>query len=296
MYFAADADLRVVKVCGSVGIEASELIQICKTATSGEPIYKGRNVIWVLDWWGKQLAVKAFGIPWGIRKWVYGSVRASKANRSYINASALIARGLRTPKPIGYAEFGSRFALHKSFYVSEYLPMSATAFPLRDVLLEAGIEDRDRILLALGRFTCKLHDLEVLHRDYSPGNILVTRSVSTGREFKASDGLPPSTGTISGASPGFEYDFELVDLNRMSFGQLSMAQRMQNLRLLWADDDDLRVVVTGYASAIGAPTDVLFQLAHSASWAHKNKATREERLKRTIRRWLAKVTSKRYSS
>jgi len=174
--------------------------------------------------------------------------------------------------------------------------MSATAFPLRDVLLEAGIEDRDRILLALGRFTCKLHDLEVLHRDYSPGNILVTRSVSTGREFKASDGLPPSTGTISGASPGFEYDFELVDLNRMSFGQLSMAQRMQNLRLLWADDDDLRVVVTGYASAIGAPTDVLFQLAHSASWAHKNKATREERLKRTIRRWLAKVTSKRYSS
>jgi len=96
MYFAADADLRVVKVCGSVGIEASELIQICKTATSGEPIYKGRNVIWVLDWWGKQLAVKAFGIPWGIRKWVYGSVRASKANRSYINASALIARGLNT--------------------------------------------------------------------------------------------------------------------------------------------------------------------------------------------------------
>jgi serine/threonine protein kinase len=138
-------------------------------------------------------------------------------------------------------------------------------FPLRDVLLDPCRADREDILLAFGRFTCTLHDLGVLHRDYSPGNILV----------------------VTSDDPG-QYRFELVDLNRMSFGALSLQQRMHNLRLLWAGDDDLQVVVRGYAEVFGQPTNTLLKAALRASQIHKAKATREERLKNALRAWFGK--------
>ena len=252
----------MLEVHASAGVTPSDLLEICDAASTGELIYSGRNTIWALDWRGKSLAVKAFGVPWGIRKWIYGGLRASKAKRSFANASALIALGLHTPRPVGYAEFGSQARLLKSFYVSEHLLASSRVFPLRDVLLDPYRANREDILLAFGRYTCTLHDLGVLHRDYSPGNILVVTSDH------------PEA-----------YRFELVDLNRMSFGALSLQQRMHNLRLLWAADDDLRRVVIGYAKASGQPLEGLWRLALHASRAHKVKANREERWKRTLRFW-----------
>ena len=288
MSFAVEPGLRELRVHAKAAIEPSELLAICRAAPSGEVIYAGRNTIWALEWGGKPIAVKAFGIPWGIRQWVYGCLRASKAKRSFENASALIALGLHTPRPVGYMEFGSRARLLKSFYVSEYLPISSEAFPLRDVLLDANRADREDILIAFGRYTCKLHDLGVLHRDYSPGNILVVPSAGEGPATRA-DKLISHPAPGLGSSPSSPaYRFELVDLNRMSFGALSLQQRMHNLRLLWADDDDLRTVVRGYAEAFGQPANALLQPALRASQMHKAKATREEHLKKTLRAWVGK--------
>jgi hypothetical protein len=265
MSFAAERDLRVLEMHASAGVTPSDMLEICDAAPTGKLIYAGRNSIWALDWRDKSFAVKAFGVPWGIRKWIYGGPRASKARRSFENASALVALGLHTPRPIGYAEFGSQLCLLKSFYVSEHLPASSGVFPLRDVLLDPYRADREDILLAFGQYTCTLHDLGVLHRDYSPGNILVVNSDA------------PS-----------QYRFELLDLNRMSFGALSLQQRMHNLRLLWADDDDLLTVVKGYAEMFGRPTHTLLGAALRASQTHKAKATREERLKNSLRALLGK--------
>ena len=71
---------------------------------------------------------------------------------------------------------------------------------------------------------------------------------------------------------------------------------MHNLRFLWADDDDLRTVVTGYAEVFGQPTNALLQVALRASQAHKTKAAREERLKNTLRAWLGKGSPARGST
>jgi len=287
MSFAAERSLRVLEVHASAGVTPSELLEICDAAPTGEPIYTGRNTIWALDWHGKSLAVKAFGIPWGIRQWIYGGFRASKAKRSFENASALIALGLHTPRPLGYLEYGSRARLQKSFYVSEYLPSSSGVFPLRDVLLDANRLDREGVLTAFGRYTCQLHDLGVLHRDYSPGNILVTPPGSQERTARDNESLSlPVLEMRSSTSPA--YRFELVDLNRMSFGTWSPQQRMHNLRFLWAGDDDLRIVVSGYAEVFEQPMHTLLQAARRASQGHKAKATREERLKNSLRAWLGK--------
>jgi len=287
MSFAAERGLRVLEVHASAGVTPSELLEICDAAPIGEAIYTGRNTIWALDWHGKSLAVKAFGIPWGVRKWIYGALRASKAKRSFENASALIALGLHTPRPLGYLECGTRARLQKAFYVSEYLPSSSGVIPLRDVLLDANRIDREDVLTAFGRYTCKLHDLGVLHRDYSPGNILVMPMGGEERTSQDYGSLDQLAFEIR-SSPSAAYRFELVDLNRMFFGALSPQQRMHNLRLLWADDDDLRIVVMGYAEVYGQPTNTLLQAALRASQMHKVKATREERLKNSLRAWLGK--------
>jgi hypothetical protein len=63
---------------------------------------------------------------------------------------------------------------------------------------------------------------------------------------------------------------------------------MHNLRLLWADDDDLRTVVSGYAEVFGQPTNALLQDALRASQRYKAKAIREERLKNALRALLCK--------
>lgn len=295
MSFAAEQSLRVLEVHASAGVTPSELLEICDAAPIGEAIYTGRNTIWALDWRGESLAVKAFGIPWGIRQWIYGGFRASKAKRSFENASMLITLGLYTPRPLGYLEYGSRARLQKSFYVSEFLPSSSGVFPLRDVLLDANRSDREGILVAFGRYTCKLHNLGILHRDYSPGNILVMplgRQERTARDNQSLTLQALETRALSSAA----YRFELVDLNRISFGNLSPQQRMHNLRLLWADDDDLRTVVSGYAEVFGRSTNALLQAALRASQAHKTTATREERLKNSLRAWLGKDSPARGST
>ena len=288
MSFAVEPGLRELRVHARAVMEPSELLAICRAAPSGEVIYAGRNTIWALEWGGKPIAVKAFGIPWGIRQWVYGCLRASKAKRSFENASALIALGLHTPRPVGYMEFGSRARLLKSFYVSEYLPISSGAFPLRDVLIDANRSDREDILMAFGRYTCRLHDLGVLHHDYSPGNILVVPSAGEKPATRADKPISHPTPGMGSSPSSLAYRFELVDLNRMSFGALSLQQRMHNLRLLWADDDDLRTVVRGYAEVFGQPANTLLQPALRASQMHKAKATREEHLKKTLRAWVGK--------
>jgi hypothetical protein len=295
MSFAAEQSLRVLEVHAFSGVTPSELLEICDAALTGEPINTGRNTIWAVDWHGKSLAIKAFGIPWGVRQWIYGSLRASKAKRSFENASTLIALGLHTPKPLGYLEFGSRARLLKSFYVSEYLPSLSGVFPLRDVLLDANRLDRVDILVAFGRYTCKLHDLGVLHRDYSPGNILVMPMGGEARTAQDNESLLlPTLEMRSSSSPA--YRFELVDLNRMSFGNLSLKQRMHNLRFLWANDDDMKSVVMGYAEAYGQQTNRLLQTALRASQMHKARATREEWLKNMLRAWLGNGSPARGSS
>jgi len=286
MFFAAEAGLRTLRVHKSANLSAEDLLAICDAASSGQAISAGRNRIWALDWGERVLAVKSFGIPWGVRKWIYGSIRRSKARRSFENATTLISLGPYTPKPIGYAEFGDRSHLIESFYVSEYLPISNDAFPLRDVLLDACWPDREVILSAFGQFTCKLHDMGILHRDYSPGNVLVVASKTDLERKQTSSHIADSPEEMRTQCSKRSYRFELVDLNRMSFGKVNTKHRMENLRHLWADDNDLRIIVTGYAGGLTLPIATLWNFAWRASQNHKKKASREERMKRLLRSWL----------
>ncbi len=59
-----------------------------------------------------------------------------------------------------------------------------------------------------------LHKNNILHLDYSPGNILI----------KEADG---------------RHIFKIVDINRMIFKNLSLDERLKNFYMLWAKDEDM---------------------------------------------------------
>jgi len=276
MSFVVKGQLRGLGVFADEKLDDDDLIDICNEASKGTELYKGRNTIWSIGWRGRQMAVKSFGTPWGVKRWIYGSLRASKAKRSFKNACVLTKCGLGTPRPIAYLEFGTKRCLTSSFYMCEDLSQEPGLFTIRDVLLDNAWPEREGLLVEFGRFTLRLHQHGICHRDYSPGNILVTKPSPTKSQVLKND-------------HSNLYMFQLVDLNRMSFGPLSDTQRMDNLRMLWADDRDMAVIVRGYADEMGVSEERLFEIALNRSRLHKERASREERLKKAVRSCLSRL-------
>ena len=237
---------------------APQLNALAQTfAHSGETIYKARNEIKRMQWHDAAVIVKSFAVPRGLRGYIYGQLRKSKARRSFENALELQRRGISTPAPIGFIEHAQGGALKQSFYVCHEWPAS---FTLREPLFDLEFPKRLEILQMLGRFAWQLHSKEIYHRDFSPGNILITAD-SVAAE------------TIS------QWNFSLVDVNRMQFAPLSLKQRMRNFAMLWAREADLKIIVQAYAQESGDAAEAAVSLALGYSAQHKKKAMRKERIK-----------------
>jgi hypothetical protein len=219
-------------------------------------MHKARNEIRVITYSGKKLVLKSFRIPSPVNRFAYSFIRDSKAKRSFDNALVLKSLETNTPEPVGYIEFFSGKMIKENFYVSAY---SESDFTIRTVLLDKEIENRDEILKEFAEFTHGLHEKNIYHKDYSPGNILV-KKVNSG------------------------WKFEIVDINRMRFGKISYKNRIKNFVKLWADDDTMRTIIREYASFSGdnpakAERDAL-------KWLHSYKAriNFKKRLKKLMKR------------
>lgn len=188
-----------------------------------------RNHIKVVEKDGKKFNIKSFKQPNYINRYVYVLFRKSKAERSFKFAEKLIKKEIGTPKPIAYAEETSKGALTKSFYISEHLDYDLT---FRDLdLAKAGHED---ILRAFTRFTYNLHEKKIEFLDHSPGNTLI--QMNNG-----------------------DYQFYLVDLNRMNFKPLNFTERMKNFSRLTTDKEMVKIMAEEYAELLGKPEHVVFE-------------------------------------
>jgi len=124
-----------------------------------------------------------------------------------------------TPTPIGYIEFFEKNRLNKSYFVSEYFGYD---FTIREVLKNNFFLDKEVIFKEFARFTSQLHNKNILHLDYSPGNILIKKETK-------------------------KYQFKVVDVNRMKFKKLSIDERLKNYDKLWANNDDMKMIISEYA-------------------------------------------------
>ena len=158
--------------------------------------------------------VKAFRVPPFPNNYIYSTLRAGKAERSYRFAQRLMALGFLTPAPFGYSEIltGIRLTGHcgiwprltRSYYFCAQLP-----YP--DMRCWESRPDRDALIEAIGAEIARLHAAGVWMKDFSTGNILVE---------------PPSAHT------GGKYRFHYVDLNRTAFGVTNRNKLMQMFKAL----------------------------------------------------------------
>lgn len=189
---------------------------------SSHILYDQRNVIRVVNYENKKYVVKAFKIPNLINRFAYRYLRPSKAKRSYIY-SLKIGREL-TPEPIAYIEQNQNGLLATSYYISEYFEYENT---IHEVLISKELKNRKKILQEFADFTFKLHQLDILHHDYSHGNILIKKSSET--------------------HSNVDYELKIIDINRMEFKPLDLKTRLENFARIKADDEDMQIIITQYS-------------------------------------------------
>lgn len=182
---------------------------------NNKTIHKARNEIKIIPYQNINNVVKSFKIPNIINKIAYTFFRDSKAKKSYFYALKLEKY---TPKPIGYIEFYKKGLLNKSFFISEKFNYN---FTIREPLLDSNFKNRIEFFKAFARFTLELHNNNIFHDDYSPGNILIQKNSSG-------------------------YIFKIVDINRMKFITLNSDMRAKNFAKLWADDEILEIIADEY--------------------------------------------------
>lgn len=189
--------------------------------TSGDLMFQARNTIKSYRVQGLDLVVKQYGNPLFINRIIYGNFRSSKAKRAYQYALKLRDYGINTPQPLGYIETKKGCILHKSYFISLKSSFNKHLYDLCS--LTAGAE-ADKLARGIAVFTAKLHDLGILHKDYSSGNLL----------FETKD---------------HEMIFQVIDLNRMHFGHVGLKKSCKNFERLRLNDEVLIRIAEEYAEA-----------------------------------------------
>jgi tRNA A-37 threonylcarbamoyl transferase component Bud32 len=210
-------------------------------------IYRGRNVIFRDEAGGEAVAVKRFPVASPGKRLVY-RLRATKAVRAFDHAVRLAALGVGTPRPLAAVEVRQGGWPLASYFCSAYLPEFREARELR----LSGAPDRSLLLGLLGEFVGRLHELGVVHRDLTSGNIL----------------LVPDRTRPGGVS------FQLVDINRMRFGLVGPRAGVANLVQLRLNDGG--EVLEGYCRARGLDPSRLRRLYDARlAWRGVTQAIKE---------------------
>ena len=189
-----------------------------------------RNTIKLFDLDGNTINIKSFKIPHLINKIAYKYFRKSKARRSFEYATTLLEKGIGTPEPIAFFENYDAIGLKDSYYVSEHLECDLT---FRELVEIPDYPEHENILRQFTRFSFDLHQKGIEFLDHSPGNTLIK---------KKDDG---------------NYDFFLVDLNRMNFhDRMNFDLRMKNLSHLTPKKEMVEIMSNEYSKLYFAQSEV----------------------------------------
>lgn len=223
----------------------------------GNLIVKGsRNTIKSFDFNDEKVNVKFFKKPSFFKSIIYSFFRSSKAKRSFEYAIYLLKHNIKTPFPIGYYEEINPFGLlQDSYYVSQHIDYD---FTIRELIHDPLFTNRETILKQFTQFTYKMHEAKVNFLDHSPGNTLI---------------IDHKNGN---------YDFYLIDLNRMKFEELSLEQRMDNFKKMWLSKQMIKIVAKEYAQLYNKDEQLLHSLLSEKSNNFKRKINKKKWLKRKM--------------
>lgn len=225
---------------------------------SGIQLGKGeRNKIKLFQLNNKTINIKSFKTPNIFNQIAYRFFRKSKAQRSFEYAIKLNAFGIGTPQPIAYYEFPAKLLYKKSFYISEHLDCDLT---YRELTTDLNYPEHETILRAFTRFTYKLHQNNINFLDHSPGNTLIKKV-------------------------GEEYEFYLVDLNRMEFVPMDFKTRIKNFARLTTHESMVETMSDEYANISGEDYNKTFNLMWQLTEAFQERFHKKRRLKKKLKFW-----------
>lgn len=219
--------------------------------SEGTSIYKARNEIKCFEFEGITLNVKSYKVPIFINRIIYSWIRKSKARRAYEYAIKLAKKGFVTPTPIAYLELKKWGLLHKSFFISIHTPLDGNMRIFNDG--DANNDGKEELIKEFALFTAKLHEADVLHCDYSPGNILWEKNVNG------------------------KYTFSLIDINRMEFKPVSVEMGSKNFARMRGNDEFFTKFATYYAQARNS--DVEQCVANFLKYKKEDRAKRAKKEK-----------------
>jgi len=197
----------------------------------GSLIYQGRNEIREIEYEGVRFVIKSFHRPNLINRFIYGTLRSSKAERSFHNAMKLLSIGVGTPQPVAYINMRKNGLFDRSFYIS----LRSACSHVYNELFEKHFDYEKEVLQAVGRTTAILHENGLAHLDYGRGNILFEKDIDQVR-------------------------IELVDLNRMHEGPIGLKAGCKNLERLPATPQMHHWLAEAYAEARHFDVETCFQL------------------------------------
>ena len=205
----------------------------------------------------EKVNIKFFQKPGFFKSIIYSFLRSTKAKRSFDYANYLINHNIQTPLPIAYIEERSSLGvLGDSFYICQQIDYD---FTIRELIHNPLFPNRNLILEQFTQFTFKMHEVKVNFLDHSPGNTLI---------IKTGEG---------------NYDFFLIDLNRMKFQDLSIEKRMDNFKKMWLSKQMVKVVAKQYAELSGQTEGKLHQILLEKTKAFKGKIARKKYWKRKLK-------------
>lgn len=237
----------------------SQLLEIFQQYdTKGTLLVKGkRNTIKIFKEDTLEINVKKFKKPNIINQIIYKFFRKSKAKRSFEYANRLLENGILTPQPIAFAEQHSVFGLKESFYACKHLNYHLT---YRELVEQPNYPDHENILRQFTRFSFDLHEKGIEFKDHSPGNTLIVKKDDN-------------------------YDFYLVDLNRMNFHTaMNFDLRMKNLCRLTPKKEMVQIMANEYAKYYKEKTEEeIFNLLWTKTSDFQKKFHRKQQLKKKFK-------------
>jgi hypothetical protein len=228
--------------------------------TNGRLLYGGsRNAIKIFEINDYIINIKSFKVPNFINTIVYKYFRKSKARRSFEFANILLENKIGTPRPIAYFENSNFLGLKDSYYISEHLNCDLT---FRELVEIPDFPENEIILRQFTRFSYDLHQKGIEFLDHSPGNTLIK---------KGNNG---------------NYEFFLVDLNRMAFHDaISFEVRMKNLCRLTPKKEMIAIMSNEYAIISGESEELINETLWKMTADFQYKFYRKKRLKKKLKFW-----------
>lgn len=207
-------------------------------SSMGEEVYNGRNDVRFIDINGVLLAVKYFKRITLANRYIFATIRKSKARRAYEHSELLIQKGITSPQPVAYINSYRYGMLYKSYYVSlhtDYLPLTG--------ILQLPISEAESVLKAFARFIFGVHKAGVFHKDLTVSNLL----------YKVMN---------------HRYDFSMIDTNRMRFQPYTFKRGMNNLNRLELPVETVGIIAAEYAhqanvSEVKVLNAIVFSIWHS---------------------------------